>query len=278
MTAPEAGKTTRVPRPASSHFSNPLPHPYRFLFVSSEETLVFSYLLLSCLLLTSLLLMSFPAFPFTPFPSTSFLPPPICWFPQLLVRDRLWWFTKTEMDEVSAQRLPNGILTKQHHWPKSHQSVILDQVWWNLYKVPRTVVWDGSCKVNITFNCSIKIALYLRYELWHWIKFKGLQNNYKDLCRCSNLISDYELRSASNQGQTPQYVVHVCQEMSWSLPKENNYIEKSMRHLIFINILWFIQRHVKVLGATTFTLCFRLPKPFLPVCLNHSTGFFFSFI
>lgn len=50
MTAPEAGKTTS-PLPPSSHFSNPLPHPYRFLCVSSEETLVFSSLLLSCVLL-----------------------------------------------------------------------------------------------------------------------------------------------------------------------------------------------------------------------------------
>lgn len=72
---------------------------------------------------------------------------PISWFPQLLVRGRLRWLTESEMDEVSAQRWPNGILTEQHQWPTPRRPVILHQVWWHLYTVVPLLESTEDCSV-----------------------------------------------------------------------------------------------------------------------------------
>lgn len=131
---------------------------------------------------------SWPPFslrPFLPFPSPFPLPripyippssPPISWFPQLLVRGRLRWLTEAEMDEVSAQRRPNGILAEQHQRPTSRRRVTSDQVWWQLYTVvplllevqsTAPVVRGGSYRLNIT-NETQRCMFRKKKELCTW--------------------------------------------------------------------------------------------------------------
>lgn len=151
MTVPQASMLTRAFVSLSPFSFSPflsLPRQPQsltaiLLFFSLKKTLVFFSSLPSHVLLTSLLLTSFPAFPFTFFPPTL----PIFWFPQLLVRGRLRWLTEPEMDEVSAQRWPNGILTEQHQWPTSRRPVILHQVWWHLYTVVPLLESTEDCSV-----------------------------------------------------------------------------------------------------------------------------------
>lgn len=114
---------------------------------------VFISSLLSYILLPFLLL-SFPASPFTSFPSAcpSHALPPISWFPQLLVKGKLWWLMEPEMDEVSAQRWPSGILTEQHQWPTSCWPVILHLAWWHLYiVVPLRESTENCC---VAVDCT----------------------------------------------------------------------------------------------------------------------------
>lgn len=159
MTVPKAGKLTRFSPLFFFHFFS-LPLNFTPPTLTPYSCAVFLLCLTSSILLHNFLNFYLPIPHFTS-PSPLFLlyvpyiPPSMSWFPQLLVRGRHRWLTEAEMDEVSAQCRPNGILKEQHQRPTSRRPVRSDQVWWQLYTaVPlfKSTEHHSCCLPSITLT------------------------------------------------------------------------------------------------------------------------------